>query len=149
MTSDRPITVFFCWEQKRPRCQRHLLLKSESSIFFVKLPWNIVSQAARLIAGSGSEESQEAGQLLAVGCVLVDAQFQILAKLFVEFLISIFVLVQFIEKFHALFNKIFADDFQNLVLLKGFTRNVQWQIFRINNSLKIRKSTHYNIDTFL
>ena len=148
MTSDRPITVFFV-ENRNGRDASAICCWKAKLVFFVKLPWNIVSQAAGLIAGSGSEESQEAGQLLAVGCVLVDAQFQILAKLFVEFLISIFVLVQFIEKFHALFNEIFADDFQNLVLLKGFTRNVQWQIFRINNSLKIRKSTYYNIDIFL
>ena len=138
--SDKPITVFFVWNING--CNL-----SAICCWIVKLPWNVVSQAAGLISGSGSEESQEASQLLSVGSVLVDAQFQILAKLLVEFLVGIFVLMQFIKKFHAFFNEIFADDFQNLVLLKGFTRNVQWQIFRINNSLKIRKkyyNTFYN-----
>ena len=139
--SDKPITVFFVWNING--CNL-----SAICCWIVKLPWNVVSQAAGLISGSGSEESQEAGQLLTVGCVLVDAQFQILAKLLVEFLVGIFVLMQFIKKFHAFFNEIFADDFQNLVLLKGFTRNVQWQIFRVNNSLKIRK-VHTKILIFL
>ena len=139
--SDKPITVFFVWNING--CNL-----SAICCWIVKLPWNVVSQAAGLISGSGSEESQEAGQFLTVGSVLMDAQFQILAKLFVVFLISIFVLMQFIEKFHAFFNEIFADDFQNLVLLKGFTRNVQWQIFRVNNSLKIRK-VHTKILIFL
>ena len=139
--SDKPITVFVVWNING--CNL-----SAICCWIVKLPWNVVSQAAGLISGSGSEESQEAGQLLTVGCVLVDAQFQILAKLLVEFLVGIFVLMQFIKKFHAFFNEIFADDFQNLVLLKGFTRNVQWQIFRVNNSLKIRK-VHTKILIFL
>lgn len=78
---------------------------------------------------------QESGQLLPVGGILVDAELQILAELFVELLEGVFVLGQFVEEFHAFLDQIFADDFEDLVLLEHLTGNVQGKIFGIHDSL--------------
>jgi hypothetical protein len=30
---------------------------------------------------------------------------------------------------------VFADDFENLILLKGLARDVEWQVFRVDDTL--------------
>ena len=78
---------------------------------------------------------QESGQLLPVGGILVDAELEVLSELFVELLEGVFVFGQFIEEFHAFFDQIFADDFEDLVLLEHLTGNVEGQILGIHDSL--------------
>lgn len=47
------------------------------------------------------------------------------------FLVS---LVQFLDHVQRFTDKLFADNFDKFVLLKGFTRNIQRQIIRIDDT---------------
>jgi hypothetical protein len=47
----------------------------------------------------------------------------------------ILVLSDLRKDFHAFLDDVLADDLQDLVLLQRFTRNVEWEILRIDNTL--------------
>jgi len=55
--------------------------------------------------------------------------------LLVEFLVILSILLNFNEHFQALLDNILLDDFEDLVLLEGFSGDVQGEIFRIYYSL--------------
>merc|ERR1711892_1356932 len=65
----------------------------------------------------------------------MDSKFQVLAKLLIKLFECILVLSNFLNLLHTLLDNIFPDNFQNLVLLKHFTRNVKRQILGVNNTL--------------
>mmetsp|Transcript_32551 Transcript_32551/g.54503 ORF Transcript_32551/g.54503 Transcript_32551/m.54503 type:complete len:452 (-) Transcript_32551:35-1390(-) len=65
----------------------------------------------------------------------MDTQLEILRESFVELVVGIFILGQVVEHLDTLLDKVLLDDSQNLVLLEGFTRDVQWQILGIDNTL--------------
>mmetsp|Transcript_54409 Transcript_54409/g.86543 ORF Transcript_54409/g.86543 Transcript_54409/m.86543 type:complete len:301 (+) Transcript_54409:1263-2165(+) len=65
----------------------------------------------------------------------MNSQLDVLAKLFVKFLVIVFVFRHFIEQLQTLLDDVFPDHLQDLVLLQHLTRNVQRQILRIHHTL--------------
>ncbi|KAJ0471247.1 hypothetical protein HanIR_Chr14g0727621 [Helianthus annuus] len=78
---------------------------------------------------------KQIGQLGSVLAVFMDTQFQILGKGFIEFVVIILVLSNLIEHLNAFLHKILPDNLENLVLLKHFTRDVEWQVIGVHNTL--------------
>ena len=70
-------------------------------------------------------ESEEIGNLGSVGRVLVDSKLQVLRELFIELLVVFLVLLDLSKHLKALLNDVLLDDFQDFVLLEGFSGNVQ------------------------
>jgi len=60
---------------------------------------------------------------------------EVLAELLVELLEVILVLTDVVKQLHALLDKILTDDLEDLALLEGLAGDVQWEIFRVNDSL--------------
>jgi hypothetical protein len=83
----------------------------------------------------GGVESEEIGDLLSVGSVLVDTEFQVLGELFIELFVVLLVFSDLSEHFKALFDDVLLDDLQDSVLLEGFSGNVKWEIVGIDNTL--------------
>jgi hypothetical protein len=83
----------------------------------------------------GGAESKEIGNLLSVGGVLVDTEFQVLGELLVEFFVVLLVLSDLSEHLKALLDDVLLDDLQDSVLLEGFSGNVKWEIVGIDNTL--------------
>ena len=79
-------------------------------------------------------EAQVFGEFAAVLSVLVNSELKVLAESLVELLEVILVFRNLGEQIHALLNDVFADDFEDLVLLKSLARNVEWQIFGIDDA---------------
>ena len=77
-------------------------------------------------------ESQEFGKFAAVLSILMDTKLEILAEGLIELLEVVFVLSDLREHVHALLDDVLADDFENLVLLKCLTRDVERQVLRID-----------------
>ena len=69
-----------------------------------------------------------------VGGVLVDAELDVLGKLFVELLVGVLVFGQLIKKLHALFDEIFPNDFQNFILLEHLTGDVQREVLGVDDA---------------
>ena len=63
------------------------------------------------------------------------AYLEVLSELFIELLVQVLVFSNFIEKFHAFLDNVFADDFENLGLLQHFTGNVKGKIIGIDDTL--------------
>lgn len=59
----------------------------------------------------------------------------VLAELLVELLVVLLVLGDLLEQLEALLDEILADHLEDLVLLEGLTRNVQWQILAVDDTL--------------
>ena len=78
---------------------------------------------------------QDAGKLLSVGAVFVNAEFDVLGKLFVELLKGVLVFNNFFNELETFLDQILSDDLEDLVLLKHLTRNVERQVFRVYNTL--------------
>jgi hypothetical protein len=80
-------------------------------------------------------ETKELGKLRAVLRVLVDTELDVLAKRLPELVKVVLVLRNFREQIHCLLHNVLANDLQDLVLLKRLTRDVEWQILGIDNTL--------------
>ena len=65
--------------------------------------------------------AEKLGELLSVGGVLVDAEFDVLGERLVELLVVLGVLGDVGEHLDALLDDVLADDAQNLVLLESLT----------------------------
>ncbi len=98
-------------------------------------PGNVVAERAGLVAGGRGVEAEEAGQLLPVGGVLVDAELEVLAELLVELLVTVLVLGEFVDQLHAFLDQVLADDLQDLVLLEHLTGNVERQVLGVDDAL--------------
>ena len=59
----------------------------------------------------------------------------VLAELLIEFLVVVGIFSQLTKEFHTLLDNVLPDDFQDFTLLKHLTRDVQWEIFRVYNTL--------------
>ena len=88
--------------------------------------------------------AQEAGQLFAVGRVLVDAQLEVLAELLVELLVVVLVLGGLLDELDHLLDQVLADDLEDLVLLEHLTGDVERQVLRVHNTC-IKNSTSIKI----
>jgi hypothetical protein len=87
-----------------------------------------------LISRFGGEKAKEFSELASVLRVFVNAEFQILAKRLIEFGEVILVLGDLAEDVHAFLDNIFADDFQDLVLLERLTGDVERKILRVDDA---------------
>lgn len=67
--------------------------------------------------------------------VFVDTELQVLAEGFVELVEVVLVLSDFGEHVHGLLDQVLADDLEDLVLLQSFTRDVEREIFRVDDTL--------------
>merc|ERR1712110_669616 len=73
--------------------------------------------------------------LLSVGGVLMDTKLEVLGVLLVELLVVLLVLGDLSEHLEALLDDVLSHDLEDLVLLEGLTRDVEWKILRVNNTL--------------
>ena len=80
-------------------------------------------------------ETQEFSKFAAILGILMNTEFDVLAEGLVELLEVVFVFSNLREHIHALLDDVLADDFQDLILLKSLTRDVERQVFRINDTL--------------
>jgi hypothetical protein len=83
----------------------------------------------------GREEAEELGELATVLSILVDTKLQVLAESLIEFAEVILVLRDLGEQVHALLDDVLTDDLENLVLLESFTRDVERQVLRVDDTL--------------
>ena len=80
---------------------------------------------------------QHAGKLLTVGAVLMDAQLDVLAKMFIELLVVVLVLSELIKELHARLNQDLADDLQDLVLLQRLSGDVEGEVLKVDDVFDI------------
>jgi len=65
----------------------------------------------------------------------MNAEFQVLTELLVEFLVVIGLFLDLVEHLDALLDQVLLDNPEDFVLLEGLPGNVQRQIFGVNNTL--------------
>merc|ERR1719390_119530 len=65
----------------------------------------------------------------------MDTKLDALAELLVELFVVVLLLGNFRKHLEAFLDQILLDDAKNLVLLKGLTRDVQWQILGVDDPL--------------
>jgi hypothetical protein len=80
-------------------------------------------------------ETQIFSKFATVLGVLMNTKLDVFAESLIELLEIVFVFSDLREQIHALLDDVLADDFENLVLLKRLTRNVERQVFRIDDTL--------------
>merc|ERR1719235_3020792 len=104
---------------------------------------HILFQTDGFITRFGRLVPQELSNLLSVRGVLMDAQLQALAELFIELLVVVLFLRDLRKHLEALLHQVFLDHSENLVLLKRLARNVQRQILRVHHALnKVQPFRH-------
>merc|ERR1719379_2532576 len=65
----------------------------------------------------------------------MDTKLQILGELLIELLVIILLFSNLCEHLEALFDQVFLNDAQDLVLLQSLARDVQGEILRIDDAL--------------
>ena len=80
-------------------------------------------------------ETQEFGKFAAVLGIFMNAKLEVFTEGLIELLEIVFVFSDLREQIHALLDNVLADDFEDLVLLKCLTRDVERQVFRIDDTL--------------
>ena len=73
---------------------------------------DVVLERRRLFSGRGSVISQQLGQLLPVGRVLVDAELDVLLELLEELDAEVFVLDDLVEHLQALLHQVLTDNLE-------------------------------------
>ncbi len=96
---------------------------------------DVVSQRSGLLCGFGGVEPKKLGEGLTILRVLVDAKLDVLAECCVEFVELLTILGDLVEELKGLLDDVLLDDLHDLVLLEGFTRQVQREIFGVDNTL--------------
>mmetsp|Transcript_18093 Transcript_18093/g.30891 ORF Transcript_18093/g.30891 Transcript_18093/m.30891 type:complete len:540 (-) Transcript_18093:58-1677(-) len=98
-------------------------------------PLDVVLEGDEVLATLGGVESEEVGELLPVGGVLVDSELEVLGELLVELLVVLLVLGDLGEHLEALLDDVLLDDLEDSVLLQGLSRDVQGQVVGVDDSL--------------
>jgi len=62
------------------------------------------------------------------------AQLQVLRELLLELRVVLLVLCNLAEHLEAALDDVLLDDLQHFVLLQHFSRDVEWQVVRVDNS---------------
>lgn len=83
----------------------------------------------------GGVEAQELSELATILSVLMDTEFQVLAKGFIELVEVVLVLRNLAEKVHTLLDDVLTDDLEDLVLLESLAGNVEREILGVDNTL--------------
>lgn len=80
-------------------------------------------------------ETQEFSKFAAVLGILMNTELDVFAEGLIELLEVVFIFSNLREQIHALLDDVLADDFEDLVLLECLTRDVERQVFRIDDTL--------------
>ena len=96
---------------------------------------DVVGEGALLVPAGGGEEPQEAGQLLPVGRVFVDAKLQVLAELLIELLEVVLVLADLLKQLHHLLDPVLPYDLEDLVLLEHLPGDVKGHVLAVHDAL--------------
>ena len=96
---------------------------------------DVVAEGALLVPAGGGEEPQEAGQLLPVGRVFVDAKLQVLAELLIELLEVVLVLADLLQQLHHLLDPVLPYDLEDLVLLEHLPGDVKGHVLAVHDAL--------------
>merc|ERR1712137_298720 len=96
---------------------------------------DVLLKTDHLVSRLGSLVSHELSDLGAVRGVFVHAKLEALAELLVELFIIILLFGNFGEHLEAFLDEILFDHAENLILLQGFTGDVEWQILGVNDAL--------------
>ena len=96
---------------------------------------DVLLEGDLLLTALGGAESKEISNLVSVGTVLVDTELEVLGELLVELLVVLLVVLDLSEHVEALLDDVLSDDLEDLVLLEGLTRDVEWEILRVDNTL--------------
>jgi len=92
-------------------------------------------QRSHLVDRLGRVEAQVPGGFAAVLGVLMDTKLNVLAKNLVELVEILLVFHDLADEVERLLDKVLADDLENLVLLQGFSQDVERKILRVDNTL--------------
>jgi hypothetical protein len=92
-------------------------------------------QRSRLIKRFCREEAQKLGEFAAVLRVLMNTELDVLAEGLVELAKIVLVFGDLVEKIERLLDEVLANNFKDLILLQGFSRDVKGKIFRVDNTL--------------
>lgn len=88
-----------------------------------------------LLKRLGGIEAQELSKLATVLSVLVDTEFQVLAKAFIKLVEVVLVLRDLAEKVQTLLDNVLTDHLEDLVLLESLAGNVEREILGVHNTL--------------
>jgi len=92
-------------------------------------------QRSHLVDRLGRVEAQVPGKFAAVLGVLMDTKLNVLAESLVELVEILLVFHDLADEVERLLDKVLADDLEDLVLLQGFSRDVERKILRVDNTL--------------
>jgi hypothetical protein len=95
----------------------------------------IILQRGHLVPRSGGIIPQEFRYLGPVCGILMNSQLEVLRELLIKFLVVLSVFSDFGKELKALLGDVLFDDFQDLVLLKEFSGDVEGQILGVDHSL--------------
>merc|ERR1719261_466198 len=96
---------------------------------------DVVLERGLLVARLGRVEHEQLRELRAVARVLVDAELDVLAKLLVELLEVLGVLLDLAKELDALLDDVLLDQLEDLVLLERLGRDVERQVLRVDDAL--------------
>merc|ERR1719487_349035 len=96
---------------------------------------DVVLERGLLVARLGRVEHEQLRELRAVARVLVDAELDVLAKLLVELLEVLRVLLDLAKELDALLDDVLLDHLEDLVLLERLARDVERQVLRVDDAL--------------
>jgi hypothetical protein len=96
---------------------------------------DIVLDRSHLLKRPGRVESQEFSEFAAVLGVLVNTELNVLAERLVKLVEIVLVFRDLAEKVEGLLDEVLANDLEDLVLLQGFSRDIERKIFRVDNTL--------------
>merc|ERR1719487_1089894 len=96
---------------------------------------DVVLERGLLVARLGRVEHEQLRELRAVARVLVDAELDVLAKLLVELLEVLRVLLDLAKELDALLHDVLLDHLEDLVLLQRLARDVERQVLRVDDAL--------------
>jgi len=96
---------------------------------------DVVRERGQLVARLGGLVAQQLGQGRAVLGILVDTELDVLAEGRVELVELLTVLGDLGEELEGLLDNVLLDDLHDLVLLQSLTRQVEGQVFRVDNTL--------------
>lgn len=96
---------------------------------------DVLLEGGLFVTGLGGVVSEELGEFVSVGGVLVDSELEVLSELLVELLEVFGVLGDFADEIDDLLDDVLLDDLEDLVVLEELSGDVQGEIFGINDSL--------------
>ena len=92
-------------------------------------------EGSQLIGRLGRVEAKEFSEFAAVLSILVDTELDVLSECLVKLGKVVLVFRDLTDEIHRLLHKVLADDLEDLVLLEGFTGDVEGKILRVDDTL--------------